>query len=127
MRGWLDLLVGGVGLRRGRRDSNHLRVGDHVDFWRVEEIQPGRLLRLVAEMKMPGRAWLQLEVEAEGSNASSIRQTALFDPVGIVGLAYWYAIWPVHNLIFGNMLKGLSRAACGGSSPTADEPGTSMS
>jgi len=110
LRGWFDLLVGGAGLRRGRRDPDHLRVGDHVDFWRVEQIEPGRLLRLSAEMKLPGRAWLQFEVEPDGDDGGSlIRQTALFDPIGVAGLAYWYGLWPLHNLIFGRMLRAISK------------------
>jgi len=81
LRGFLDLLVGGVGLRRGRRDPGHLIVGDPLDFWRVEAIEPGRLLLLAAEMRLPGRAWLVFEIESDGPG-SVIRQTALFDPVG---------------------------------------------
>lgn len=111
LRGWLDLLVGGPGLRRGRRDSEHLRVGDHVDFWRVEQIEAGKLLRLTAEMKLPGRAWLQFEVEPEGEGKTTIRQTALFDPVGVGGLAYWYGLWPLHNMVFGNMILAIADAA----------------
>jgi uncharacterized protein YbjT (DUF2867 family) len=111
LRGLLDLLVGGAGLRRGRRDAAHLRVGDHIDFWRVEQFEPGRLLRLSAEMKLPGRAWLQFEVIPEDKGGSTIRQTALFDPVGLAGLAYWYGLWPLHNLVFKNMSKGIARAA----------------
>ena len=82
LRGWLDLLVGGVGLRRGRRDSKQLRVGDVIDFWRVEAFEPDHCLRLAAEMKLPGRAWLEFKVEAM-DHGSIIRQTASFDPVGL--------------------------------------------
>lgn len=110
VRGAMDLLIGGVGLRRGRRDPEHLRVGDAVDFWRVEAIEPNRLLRLAAEMRVPGRAWLQFEVEADGEG-STIRQTALFDPIGLPGLAYWYSIYPLHELVFAGMLKNIGRAA----------------
>jgi uncharacterized protein YbjT (DUF2867 family) len=110
LRGFLDLLVGGVGLRRGRRDPRHLVVGDAVDFWRVEAVEPGRLLRLVAEMRLPGRAWLVFEIEQDGPG-SVIRQTALFDPVGLLGLAYWYALYPVHRFVFGGMLRGIARQA----------------
>jgi uncharacterized protein YbjT (DUF2867 family) len=109
-RGFLDLCVGGVGVRRGRPDPDELRVGDAVDFWRVESYEPGRLLRLRAEMKVPGRAWLQFEVEPLGARAV-IRQTALFDPVGLAGLAYWYAIHPLHRMVFRGMLAGIARAA----------------
>ncbi len=118
LRGALDLLVGGVGMRRGRRDPNALRVGDVVDFWRVEAFEPDRLLRLRAEMKLPGRAWLEFEVTADeasnhGSAAqhSTIRQTALFDPLGLLGLAYWYSLYPLHKLVFTRMLRGIVRAA----------------
>ena len=112
LRGWLDLLVGGVGLRRGRRDSVDLQVGNAVDFWRVEAIEPGRRLRLAAEMRLPGRAWLEFEVTAT-ANGSMVRQTAIFDPVGLLGLAYWYALYPVHWLVFAGMLRGIVRAAQG--------------
>ena len=110
LRGFLDLLVGGVGLRRGRRDPRHLVVGDAVDFWRVEAVEPGRLLRLAAEMRLPGRAWLVFEIEPDGPG-SVIRQTALFDPVGLLGLAYWYALYPVHRFVFGGMLRGIASQA----------------
>jgi len=110
LRGWLDLLVGGVGLRRGRRDPVELRVGDPVDCWRVESLEPNRRLRLAAEMKLPGRAWLEFEVEPT-PRGSKIRQTAEFDPVGLTGLAYWYSIYPLHELVFGGMLKELAMAA----------------
>jgi uncharacterized protein YbjT (DUF2867 family) len=109
-RGFLDLVVGGVGMRRGRRSPTTLGVGDTVDFWRVEALEPGRRLRLVAEMKLPGRAWLEFEVTGDASSAR-IRQTAVFDPVGLRGRAYWYALYPVHHLVFGGMLRGLVRAA----------------
>ena len=93
LRGFFDLLVGGVGLRRGRRDEVDLRVGDVVDFWRVEAFEQNHLLRLQAEMKLPGRAWLEFEVTAE-HEYSTIRQTAVFDPLGLLGLIYWYASTP---------------------------------
>lgn len=143
LRGALDQLLGGVGMRRGRRRPVELRPGDPLDFWRVEAIEPGRLLSLRAEMKVPGRAWLQFEVErarhaaAAGDPAaletdgdhgqrtdlggdrghrgdlgrgSRITQTAVFDPVGLGGLVYWYALYPVHWLIFRGMLRGIVRA-----------------
>jgi hypothetical protein len=91
LRGFLDLLVGGVGMRRGRPLPEELRVGDALDFWRVEAYEPNRLLRLSAEMKLPGRAWLQFEVEPREGGAT-IRQTAVFDPAGLLGLAYWYLV-----------------------------------
>lgn len=109
-RGYLDLLVGGVGLRRGRRHPSELSVGDALDFWRVEGIEPNKLLRLRAEMKIPGRAWLQFEVEPDG-NGAIIRQTAIFDPSGIAGLLYWYLLYPIHKLIFAGMLREMTRRA----------------
>jgi uncharacterized protein YbjT (DUF2867 family) len=109
LRGFLDLLVGGVGLRRGRRDAADLRVGDVVDFWRVEAFEPNHLLRLSAEMKLPGRAWLEFEVSHEDGR-SVIRQTAIFDPLGLLGLVYWYALYPVHWVVFLGMLRGIARA-----------------
>jgi uncharacterized protein YbjT (DUF2867 family) len=110
LRGFLDLLVGGVGMRRGRPDAERLRVGDTLDFWRVEAYEPDRRLRLAAEMKLPGRAWLEFEVTGDGAT-SEIRQTAIFDPVGLVGRAYWYAVVPLHQLVFGGMLRGIAEAA----------------
>ena len=109
IRGLLDLLFGGAGTRRGRRDPDRLLGGDTVDFWRVEEIQRDRLLRLAAEMRLPGRAWLQFEVEASASG-SLIRQTAIFDPVGVLGQLYWYLLYPVHQFVFAGMLTGILRA-----------------
>ncbi|MBN2132103.1 MAG: SDR family oxidoreductase, partial [Sedimentisphaerales bacterium] len=109
LRGAVDLLVGGVGLRRGRRDAVDLRVGDAVDFWRVESFEPNRLLRLQAEMRLPGRAWLEFEVSGTGE-ASVVRQTAIYDPVGLLGLAYWYALYPIHRVVFSGMLKEIVRA-----------------
>jgi len=110
LRGLLDTLRGGVGLRRGRRDPVDLRVGDTVDFWRVERLEPGRLLRLRAEMKIPGRLWLQFEVVARRRGAR-VRQTTIFDARGVVGLAYWYALYPVHRRVFAGMLWGIERAS----------------
>jgi uncharacterized protein YbjT (DUF2867 family) len=110
LRGWLDLLSGGVGMRRGRRDPEHLRMGDPLDCWRVESIEPGKRLRLAAEMKLPGRAWLEFEVQPDGGKAR-LRQTATFDPLGLWGLAYWYAVWPLHQIVFAGMLRGLATSA----------------
>ena len=112
IRGFLDLLVGGVGVRRGRRHPTDIRVGDALDFWRVEAVEPNRLLRLRAEMKVPGRAWLEFEVcETEDPGTSMIRQTAEFDPVGLAGLAYWYALYPLHRIVFAGMLRNIARKA----------------
>jgi uncharacterized protein YbjT (DUF2867 family) len=110
LRGFIDLLVGGVGMRRGRRDPDRLRVGDPLDFWRVEAYEPDRRLRLAAEMKLPGRAWLEFEVQPSDTG-SEIHQTAVFDPAGLGGLLYWYGIFPLHSRIFGGMLRGLVREA----------------
>jgi len=110
LRGFIDLLFGGVGLRRGRRDPERPAVGDALDFWRVEAYEPDRLLRLVAEMKLPGRAWLQFEVdEIDRGTKSLIRQTAIFDPAGLLGLLYWYGIYPLHARVFQGMLRGIVR------------------
>jgi len=110
LRGFLDLVAGGVGMRRGRPISETLRVGDTVDFWRVEAFEPNRFLRLVAEMKLPGRAWLEFEVTGDRTSAT-IRQTAIFDPVGLWGLVYWYALYPFHQLVFSGMLQRIVYAA----------------
>ena len=110
LRGFLDLLVGGVGLRRGRRDPEQLTPGATVDFWRVEAVEPNRLLRLRAEMKLPGRAWLQFEVDG-GIGGSTIRQTAVFDPVGLPGAVYWYGLFPLHSWMFAGMLRRIAAVA----------------
>ncbi len=110
IRGFLDLLVGGVGVRRGRHDPEHLRVGETVDWWRVESVEPGHFVRFFAEMKVPGRAWLEFEVKPEDAG-SSIRQTAIFDPSGLAGLLYWYSCYPLHALVFRGMIEGISAAA----------------
>jgi uncharacterized protein YbjT (DUF2867 family) len=119
LRGFLDLLVGGVGLRRGRRNPESLQVGDALDFWRVERYEPPHLLLLQAEMKLPGRAWLEFEVEGNASG-STLRQSAIFDPVGLMGLLYWYVIWPLHQAIFAGMLRNLARAAEAGRTHSSD-------
>jgi hypothetical protein len=113
VRGALDLLAGGAGLRRGRRDPERLRVGEAVDFWRVEGYEEDRLLRLAAEMRLPGRAWLQFEVTPLDQGRSEIRQTAIFDPAGLLGLLYWYALYPFHALIFKGMLRAIAARAEG--------------
>ncbi len=113
LRGFLDRLMGGPGLRRGRRDPDHLLPGDTLDFWRVEAVEPDHLLRLSAEMHVPGRAWLQFEVQPNGQT-SVIHQTAMFDPVGLFGQLYWYALWPLHQFVFAGMLRALARATRAG-------------
>ena len=111
IRGAIDLLLGGVGMRRGRRDPEELAVGDTLDWWRVESYKRNALLRLAAEMKLPGRAWLEYEVKARTDGGSTIRQTAVFDPAGLLGLGYWYAIYPLHSAIFSGMLSNIAQRA----------------
>ena len=111
VRGVMDRLVGGVGLRRGRRDPVHLRPGDALDFWRVEAIVPGELLRLRAEMKLPGVAWLELHVGRDDEGRTSYRQRAIFQPHGLAGHAYWRSISPFHGTVFGTMLRNITAAA----------------
>ncbi len=103
LRGLLDRLVGGIGNRRGRRSPKELRVGDAVDFWRVEGYTPGELLRLRAEMKLPGLAWLQFEALEREGGGTTLRQTAFFEPRGVFGYLYWFCVLPFHAFIFGNM------------------------
>jgi uncharacterized protein YbjT (DUF2867 family) len=111
VRGWLDRLVGGVGLRRGRRDAVHLRVGDSLDFWRVEAIEPGRLLRLRAEMRLPGLAWLEMRTGTDEDGRTRYRQRALFHPHGLLGHVYWWTVAPFHAAVFGGMARNIARAA----------------
>lgn len=110
LRGWIDLLIGGVGGRRGRRSAVDLQVGDVVDSWRVESYETNRMIRLSAEMKLPGRAWLEFEVSPTEKGVT-IRQTAIFDPVGLSGRLYWYVMLPFHSVIFSGMLKRIARLA----------------
>jgi len=110
LRGFIDLFAGGVGVRRGRRDPETPTVGSALDFWRVEAYEPDRLLRLRAEMKLPGRAWLQFEVD-ENDSGSTIRQTAIFHPTGLLGTAYWYGLFPIHSWIFEGMLNRIAATA----------------
>jgi uncharacterized protein YbjT (DUF2867 family) len=107
VRGIVDLLVGGPGMRRGRRHPERLAVGDALDCWRVEVHEPDRRLRLAAEMRLPGRAWLEFEVVPSG-DGTRIRQTAIFDPVGLGGLLYWYGIYPLHAWVFDRMLQAIA-------------------
>lgn len=109
LRGWADRLVGGVGLRRGRRDPEEVRIGDAIDFWRVEGIEPGKRLLLRAEMKLPGSAWLQFEALPHESNHTRLVQTAFFAPKGLFGLVYWYALYPIHRIIFAGMIRTLAQ------------------
>jgi uncharacterized protein YbjT (DUF2867 family) len=110
-RGLLDRLFGGVGLRRGRRDAHRLRVGDSLDFWRVEEVERGRLLRLRAEMRLPGLAWLEMSVDRDEEGRTRYRQRAVFHPRGLLGHAYWWAVAPFHAVVFGGMARNIARAA----------------
>lgn len=119
VRGLVDLLAGGIGLRRGRRDAEDLGVGDTVDFWRVEAYEANRLVRLSAEMKLPGRAWLEFEVKP-GPEGSTIHQTAVFDPKGLAGLLYWYGIYPLHLWVFKGMLSAIAEHSA--STRQADSP-----
>jgi uncharacterized protein YbjT (DUF2867 family) len=111
IRGLLDRLVGGVGLRRGRRHPEEIRIGDALDFWRVEAIEPGRLLRLRAEMKVPGKAWLQawlqFEIHPKGGASSKLIQTAYFAPRGLFGHLYWYALYPIHKFVFSGLIDAI--------------------
>ena len=111
IRGILDRLCGGVGMRRGRRDAEDLRVGDSLDFWRVEMVEPGRLIRLRAEMKVPGRAWLEFESRPTAEGETLLLQTALFEPKGLPGLLYWYVLYPIHSLIFSGLIRKIAGAA----------------
>ncbi len=113
LRGWIDRLLGGSGLRRGRRDPDHLRVGDAVDFWRVEEINSPGMLRLRAEMVFPGKAWLQYESGLTPDGDVLLVQTAIFAPKGLAGFLYWYSLYPVHGVIFSGLIKKIKERAEG--------------
>lgn len=110
VRGWLDRAIGGVGFRRGRPDADELQVGDRVDFWRVESIRANELLRLRAEMKLPGRAWLQFRLRPASSEASTteLTQTLFFEPKGLIGTMYWTLVRPIHDVVFGGLLRALT-------------------
>jgi uncharacterized protein YbjT (DUF2867 family) len=124
VRGWLDRLVGGVGLRRGRRDPGRLFVGDALDFWRVEARESGRLLRLRAEMRLPGLAWLEFHVEHDADGATRLRQRATFHPYGLLGQLYWWGVAPFHGIVFGGMLRNICRAAEQGTAAERGSPRT---
>jgi uncharacterized protein YbjT (DUF2867 family) len=110
-RGWIDHLLAGVGMNRGRRDPETCSVGDVIDGWTVEAYEPNRRLRLSADLRLPGRGWLEFEVIPERAGRSLIRQTATFDPRGVLGRAYWYAILPLHAIIFRGLLREIARRA----------------
>ena len=111
LRALADRLLGGVGMRRGRSNEATIEVGDQIDFWRVSAFEPDRKLTLAAEMKLPGRAWLDFEVEPTGTGSTTIRQTAIFDPKGLFGFFYWYLSFPLHQLVFAGMLRNIAAAA----------------
>jgi hypothetical protein len=108
IRGWLDTLAGGVGLRRGRRHQEQLLVGDALDFWRVLDVSPPSKLILVAEMKLPGEAILDFEIEPAGKG-TELRLGTRFRPQGLYGVLYWYALLPFHDILFGGMLRAVAR------------------
>ncbi|GAA2358425.1 SDR family oxidoreductase [Saccharopolyspora halophila] len=110
-RGWIDRMAGGVGLRRGRRHPHELRTGEALDWWRVETLDEGRLLRLRAEIKLPGRAWLEFAVTSEGAFGTRIYQRAVFIPRGLAGQLYWWAVTPFHGLVFEGMVRNIVRRA----------------
>jgi uncharacterized protein YbjT (DUF2867 family) len=115
LRGIADRLVGGVGLRRGRRNPVDLRIGDALDFWRVEAVEPDQMLRLRAEMKLPGVAWLQFKAEPLENGFTRLQQDAFFAPKGLGGMLYWYGLYPIHRLIFSGLIRKLGERAEGSS------------
>ena len=110
IRGWMDKAVGGVGLRRGRRHPDEVYTGESLDFWRVEEVEPNRLLRLRAEMKLPGKAWLEFKSEPQNGK-TLFTVTAYFAPHGLFGFLYWYAMWIPHRFIFDGLTNRLASRA----------------
>ena len=123
LRGILDRLVGGTGLRRGRRHPEDVRVGDAIDFWRVERVEPNRLLRLRAEMKLPGDAWLQFEATPLDNDQTLLGQTAYFAPKGLPGLLYWYTLYPLHRVIFSGLIGHVALQAERRAEQRTKEPG----
>lgn len=111
-----------MGLRRGRRDPETARVGDAIDFWRVEAVEADRRLLLRAEMKLPGKAWLQFEAFPYGEGQTRLVQTAFFAPKGLSGLAYWYLLYPIHSLIFSGLIERLKRLASNSSATAVSNP-----
>ena len=123
VRGLVDRLAGGVGLRRGRRDRHRTAVGEPIDFWRVEALEPGRLLRLRAEMRLPGGAWLTFAITDDEGDRPVLHQRALFLPKGLAGTLYWWAVWPFHGIVFGSMLRNLAKAAEAAPVTPREDPG----
>lgn len=122
LRGMIDRALGGSGLRRGRRHPDSLRVGDALDFWRVEALEDGRMIRFRAEMKLPGQAWLQYEVWEDDDGATQLEQTAAFIPKGLAGLAYWHALYPLHGWIFSGMVREIAKRSLDVSGNTDVQP-----
>ena len=110
-RGWMDKLVGGVGLRRGRRHPDELRVGEALDFWRVEAVEPDRLIRLRAEMKLPGKAWLEFQSIPQPDGKTLLTQSAYFAPRGLAGFLYWYLLYSMHSFIFSGLIRKVAERA----------------
>jgi hypothetical protein len=113
LRGWMDKLIGGVGLARGRRHPENLASGDALDFWRVVDVQPQKRLLLFAEMKLPGKAWLEFKIKTDPQGKSYVEQTAIFVPSGLAGLLYWWAVSPLHDYVFSGMLKAIATSDFG--------------
>ena len=111
LRGWMDKAIGGVGIRRGRRHPDDIRAGESLDFWRVEAVEPDRLMRLRAEMKVPGKAWLQFESAPHEDGDTVLTETAYFAPRGFWGFIYWYAMWPFHAFLFDGLIRQLAARA----------------
>jgi uncharacterized protein YbjT (DUF2867 family) len=111
IRGWIDMLFGGPGLRRGRRDAEMVSYGEALDFWRVAGVDRNRLLTLRAEMKLPGEALLEFRIEPQTAAQCALRQQALFKPRGLAGMVYWYLVKPFHSIVFAGMLRGIAREA----------------
>ena len=111
VRGWIDKLFGGVGLRRGRRHPDDIRVGEALDFWRVEAVEQDRLMRLRAEMKVPGKAWLEFQSIPQPDGSTLLTQSAYFAPRGLAGFLYWYLLYPIHGFIFSGLIRKVAGRA----------------
>jgi hypothetical protein len=111
VRGWMDKLVGGVGLRRGRRHPDDVRPGESLDFWRVEAMEPYRFIRLRAEMRVPGKAWLEFRSDPQPDGRTRLTQTAYFAAHGVLGFLYWYGLYPIHAFIFRGMIRKVAERA----------------